>query len=350
MLISICIPHYNRSKYLLKVLDSIELQTYKNIEVIISDDCSTDDSEIVIPQYIDGKIKNNSNIIYKYIRHYKNLGYDANLRASLANGTGDYLFTLGNDDALSSPEAIKILVSHINEFNSPDIIFCNYLKDGNTTDINNRATCTGIVGQGVQTAVKIFRSFSFVGGIIIKKPLFDKYNSNLVDGSIFFQIYLATKIISSGGIVSSLYDALVLKDIRIANENSNSYLDTLKIKNKKMHAETGGLDQVFNVAYLGIKDSISIKEMSKVVRYIYSQILIFSYPIWLITYRHAGVYKAAINLALGNWPSNLVKIKLSIWNRFHIYFVYFVTTIGGLFLPTKLILYFKNYLGRLSKK
>ncbi len=52
MIISICIPHYNRAQYLIKVLDSINEQTYKNIEVIISDDCSSDDSHVVIPDYI----------------------------------------------------------------------------------------------------------------------------------------------------------------------------------------------------------------------------------------------------------------------------------------------------------
>ena len=46
MLISICIPHYNRAEYLIKVLDTIKDQTYKNIEVVISDDCSKDDSQI----------------------------------------------------------------------------------------------------------------------------------------------------------------------------------------------------------------------------------------------------------------------------------------------------------------
>ena len=40
MLISICIPQYNRVKYLLVVLDSIRAQNYSEIEVIISDDCS----------------------------------------------------------------------------------------------------------------------------------------------------------------------------------------------------------------------------------------------------------------------------------------------------------------------
>ena len=48
MKISICIPQFNRINYLLRSLQIIENQTYPNIEIVISDDCSTDDTEIKI--------------------------------------------------------------------------------------------------------------------------------------------------------------------------------------------------------------------------------------------------------------------------------------------------------------
>ena len=83
MLISICIPHYNRAEYLVKVLDSIRAQSNKDIEVIISDDCSKDNSEKVIPDYIRNVESDGEKIKFKYIRQPKNLGYDGNLRASL---------------------------------------------------------------------------------------------------------------------------------------------------------------------------------------------------------------------------------------------------------------------------
>ena len=44
MKISICIPHYNRIEYLLKSLAFIEKQTYDNVEIVISDDNSSDDT------------------------------------------------------------------------------------------------------------------------------------------------------------------------------------------------------------------------------------------------------------------------------------------------------------------
>ena len=78
MLISVCIPHYNRSRYLLAVLDSIRVQDHPEVEVIISDDCSTDDSAEVIPKYL-ASVEGSTQVRFKYMRQPKNLGYDGNL-------------------------------------------------------------------------------------------------------------------------------------------------------------------------------------------------------------------------------------------------------------------------------
>ena len=85
MKISLCIPQYNRIQYLLKNLSVIAQQTYPDIEVVISDDASTDNTEEEIARMMSG---------YKYPiiyhRHPVNIGYDANLRKSLELATGDY--------------------------------------------------------------------------------------------------------------------------------------------------------------------------------------------------------------------------------------------------------------------
>ena len=58
-LISIIVPIYNSEKYLTKCLDSLQKQTYENIEVILVDDGSRDDSAIICKKYCS----NNENII-----------------------------------------------------------------------------------------------------------------------------------------------------------------------------------------------------------------------------------------------------------------------------------------------
>ena len=59
MKVSIIIPTYNDSKYILKTLDSVTDQTMTDYEVIVVDDGSTDETKEVVENYIDGKNLNN---------------------------------------------------------------------------------------------------------------------------------------------------------------------------------------------------------------------------------------------------------------------------------------------------
>ena len=53
LLVSVCVLAYNSSKYILETLNSIKNQTYDTIELIISDDCSTDDTVALCTQWIN---------------------------------------------------------------------------------------------------------------------------------------------------------------------------------------------------------------------------------------------------------------------------------------------------------
>ncbi|MBK9099382.1 MAG: glycosyltransferase family 2 protein [bacterium] len=350
MVISICIPHYNRAEYLLKVLDSIMEQTYTNIEVIISDDCSKDDSETKIPEYIKKVTESGTPIKFKYIRQIKNLGYDANLRASLEAGSGDYLFILGNDDGLNGLDAIQKLSDHIKQFDYPEVTFCNSMEYGVENSTHLRTNVTGVFGKGPETAIQLFRCFSFVAGIAYKKDAFKKYNTSKHDGSVYFQMYLSTKIISDGGTVAGIKDPLVTAAVKIGEQKANSYMDVLKERNKTIHEERGGLDRVFRVTLDGVKEHIQPDEINYFIRKIYSQLYFYTYPFWLYAYRKEGVYKASVNLALGCRPTSLVKNNLSFFNFFHSWIIFLIITIAGLIIPVSFVDNFKSFFKKLSKR
>ncbi|OQY75515.1 MAG: hypothetical protein B6D44_01215 [Ignavibacteriales bacterium UTCHB2] len=350
MLISICIPHYNRAEYLLKVLDTIREQTYKEIEIVISDDCSKDNSEKVIPDYIRNSESAGEQIKFKYIRQEKNLGYDANLRASLEAGSGDYLFILGNDDGLNGSDAIQKLADHLKEFDYPEVSFCNSMESGVDNSTQYRTNVTGVFGKGPEVAIQLFRCFSFVAGIAYKKDAFRKYNTGKHDGSVYFQMYLSTKIISAGGRVAGIKDALVTAGVKIGEQKANSFMDVLKERNKTFHEERGGLDRVFRVTLDGVKEHLKPGEINSFIRKIYSQLYFYTYPFWLYAYRKEGVYKASVNLALGCRPTSLIKNTLSFVNFFHSWFIYSVVTATGLTLPVSFVDNFKDYFRKMSKK
>ena len=99
--VAIIIPNYNKEKYIVECIDSAVNQTYKNIEIIIIDDHSTDHSDAVIKK----AIKNLKNV--KYYRLPKNHGvsYARNFGASKTDA--DFLVFLDSDDIYKNKQKIE---------------------------------------------------------------------------------------------------------------------------------------------------------------------------------------------------------------------------------------------------
>ena len=100
---SIIVPAYNTEKYIDKCLKSIFSNTYKNFEVIIVNDGSTDKTEDIINKYI----KKYDNIIY--IKQ-KNMGLSLARNNGVKKATGDYLLFIDSDDYVE-----KNLLENINK-------------------------------------------------------------------------------------------------------------------------------------------------------------------------------------------------------------------------------------------
>ena len=123
--ISIILPTYNGSKYIRKSIDSCLNQTYKNLELIIVDDGSSDKTPEIIKSYKDIRIK--------YIRHKKNKGLPFALNTGFANATGEYL-TWTSDDNQYLPEAIEKMLSYLNSDKKIDFVYANYFNHILETD------------------------------------------------------------------------------------------------------------------------------------------------------------------------------------------------------------------------
>lgn len=90
---SVCIPTYNRAYILPKVVQSVLSQTYKDLELFISDDASTDNTEDVVKGFGDARIR--------YHRNQKNLGVLDNWNFIIKNAAGEYVFKLDDDDYIA---------------------------------------------------------------------------------------------------------------------------------------------------------------------------------------------------------------------------------------------------------
>lgn len=91
-LISIIIPVYNTEKYLKRCLDSVVNQSYKNIEIIVVNDCSPGNAEEIINSYMEHDER------IKYVTYEKNKGLFCARLKGAEIATGDYIAFIDSDD------------------------------------------------------------------------------------------------------------------------------------------------------------------------------------------------------------------------------------------------------------
>lgn len=117
-LVSIVVVTYNSSKYIIETLDSIARQTYRNIEIIITDDFSKDDTVEICEKWLSD---NKGNFVRGILlKSDRNTGISANLNRGYLACNGEWIKEIAGDDLLL-PDAIKDNIDYIH--NRPDAKF-----------------------------------------------------------------------------------------------------------------------------------------------------------------------------------------------------------------------------------
>ena len=134
---TVAISAYNIENYVKRAIDSVLNQTFKNYELLVIDDCSTDSTMEVIKQVVGQNAK--------ILQTKKNSGTAAASRnIAIENAKGEYLLFLDGDDELYSNETLKEIDEHIKE-NKYDIIYLGYENVGHTENyyrISNKENST----------------------------------------------------------------------------------------------------------------------------------------------------------------------------------------------------------------
>lgn len=128
--VSIAMATYNGEKYLKAQLDSFAAQTRLPDELIITDDCSTDQTEAIVREFAK-----NVPFDVEFHRNEKNLGYCGNFNAALMITTGDLVF-LSDQDDVWFPEKIKHMID-VAERNPKALVVMNdaALTDGDLNEV-----------------------------------------------------------------------------------------------------------------------------------------------------------------------------------------------------------------------
>jgi len=112
-LVSVVMPVYNGERYLKEAIESVLFQTYKNLELVVVDDGSTDASKSIISSYSDSRIR--------LVENTKNSGIVFTRNKGLLAAQGEYIATLDCDD-IALPERIENQVNFLEK--NPDYALC----------------------------------------------------------------------------------------------------------------------------------------------------------------------------------------------------------------------------------
>lgn len=189
MKISVIVPVYNVEKYLPRCLDSIIQQSYKNLEIILVDDGSTDNSGLICDEYAkrDARIK---------VLHKENGGLSSARNAGLDVCTlgGDCIAFVDSDDFIS-PNYLYVLLKNMKIYDA-DISCCSYIRTTKSTMnndfIKSNNSCTILDGS---SCIKFYLEKEIVSawGKIYKKEIFNNFRFPLgkihEDISTIFQVF-----------------------------------------------------------------------------------------------------------------------------------------------------------------
>ncbi len=186
MLLSICIPTYNRAQYLKESLDILlpQLLPLKaDVEVLVSDNCSTDNTQEVVEQ-----AQAQYNIDLSYTKNEKNIGGNNNMVKVVARAKGEYVYIMGDDDYLS-PDFISILFRLLKRDEDYSLLFFNrlagdincsncQLSDASFHELERKMTPKEFVSEVMSNA-------NFISSIVFKRQCWDLCEAHLKDADYF---------------------------------------------------------------------------------------------------------------------------------------------------------------------
>lgn len=167
--VSIIVPVYNASEYLSRSIESLLNQSYDNLEIILIDDCSTDNSKEIIKKYAlkDTRIKPFYSEVNQGVSKTRNIG--------LKSVSGDYVFFMDSDDSIVK-DAIKILVEKAIKYNADIVDSYHLIIYNNKTFLEHKPLKKDLVLGNKDNKEMITKS-SYITGKLI--------DVNLIKGLLF---------------------------------------------------------------------------------------------------------------------------------------------------------------------
>lgn len=166
--VSVVITAYNVEKYIKKAINSVLNQTYKNIEIVVVEDCSTDNTL----KFIKGLQKSDLAFPINLVQHKENVGAGLSRRDGIKASTGDFIMLLDADDWLNK-DYIEHLVDKQKETGA-DIVGGGITYCYEDTDKFKTETFGTIVSEGFQKIMDYNNGkIVFLNNKIVRSTMYD---------------------------------------------------------------------------------------------------------------------------------------------------------------------------------
>ncbi len=190
-LISICIPSYKRYEHLIRLLNSITIQSFKNYEIIISDDSPGDEVFKIFQQY-------QHQLPIAYFHNNPALGTPANWNSAIRHAKGSWIKLMHDDDCFVESSALQKFAKAIDENPDADFIFSAY-RNRHEHSTEDMPFVSRIRWKALNNSSASLLSKNIIGPpstTLIKKSIHTTYDERLqwlVDIDFYIRVLTASK-------------------------------------------------------------------------------------------------------------------------------------------------------------
>lgn len=221
-LISVIIPTRNRVNLLKQAVDSVLTQTHENLELIIVDEASTDETREYLKTINDSRVH--------FIYHEEPKGGNTARNNGLAKAEGDFIAFLDDDD-IWAKRKLQVQYNAMLEHDDVGMVSCNNLVINTDNDIVRQSSRGYNIKYNNKVALKKIMIGNFMGGAsfpLIRRDCLEEVNGFQEHLKSAQETNLYLRIISNGHAVFMCGDPLLLYRVHSQNRITDSYKPKLK--------------------------------------------------------------------------------------------------------------------------
>ncbi len=256
ILLSFCVPTYNRPERVYKTIKDILSLQSDEIEIVISDDNpSSNRTQEAMNKIQDPRLK--------YFRNKKNLRFDANMLITIKKANGEFLYILMDDDEVEMKTVPWILKQIKENKNLTQICGTTGIKNPKTNDIEIYIKNEDrILSKGYESLIKLLFYYDHDSGIVLKKSILDLNKAKKYVGFLWIHYALVAQALIAG---NTLCSSKIFAYMCSSMEESDQPL----IKGRKYWHPIGVLNRIkyqFEILYDITKEVEKKRKIRKIIR------------------------------------------------------------------------------------